>query len=140
MTDTGTVWQCPQCSRSFSRVGQIHACETLPLDTHFQDSQPQVRKLFRNLVTQIERFGPVSVNPAKDGIHLQHASPFCTIKPRKRHLLVELMGDRNITDSIILKVTRPIPGRFVYTFHVAEPEDLNQKTLSWFKRAYQLAS
>jgi hypothetical protein len=36
-------------------------------------------------------------------------------------------------------VTQPSPDRFVYTLHIARPEDLNQKVLSWLKRAYQLA-
>ncbi|HEY3130717.1 MAG TPA: DUF5655 domain-containing protein [Acidobacteriota bacterium] len=137
---TGTVWQCPECARSFSRVGQTHTCEKFPLDSQFRNSQPHVRKLFKNLVTQVEKFGPVSVNSVKNSILLQHQTQFCSIHPRKRHLLVELLGDRNITDPTILKVNQPAPDRFVYTFHIAKPEDLNQKILSWLKRAYQLAA
>ncbi|MBI3940712.1 MAG: hypothetical protein HY315_07745 [Acidobacteria bacterium] len=98
-----------------------------------------MRKLFNKLVDQIEKFGPVIVTSVKSGILLHRGSQFCSILVRKRHLLVELVGDRNVTDPTILKVTQPFPGRFVYTFHIAGLEDLNQKVLSWLKRAYQLA-
>lgn len=135
-----SVWQCPHCSRSFSRVGQIHSCERVPIEHHFQSSLPHVRKLFKNLVTQIERFGPVTVSSAKNSINLQRRSQFCSIYARKRHLLVELVGDRNLTDPVILKVTQPSSDRFIYTFHIAKAEDLNQKILAWLKRAYQLAA
>lgn len=136
---TGTAWQCPQCLRSFSRVGQQHSCEAFPLDDHFQQSEPQVRKLFNKVVAQLEKFGPVTVKSVKTSILLLRGAAFCTVHARKRHLLVELIGDRNLTDPVILKETQPSPGRFVYTFHISKAEDLNQKVLSWLKRAYQLA-
>ena len=133
------VWQCPQCARSFSRVGQQHVCENFPVDKHFQASEPKVKKLFTKLVAQLEKFGPLSVTSAKNGIHLQRRTQFCSIYVRKRHLLLELLGDRNLTDPTILKVTQPSADRFVYTFHIAKLEDMNQNVLSWLKRAYQLA-
>lgn len=135
----GTAWQCPECSRSFARVGQVHTCESFPLEKHFKESEPRVRKLFNKLVDQIEKFGPVTVTSVKNGILLHRQSQFCSVFARKRHLLVELVGDRNLTDPIILKVSQPAPDRFIYTFHIAGLEDLNQKVLSWLKRAYQLA-
>ncbi|HEV8130627.1 MAG TPA: DUF5655 domain-containing protein [Acidobacteriota bacterium] len=117
----------------------MHSCETYPVDAHFKNSEPYVRKLYKSLVSQVEKFGAVTVNSVKTCIQLQRRGQFCSIHPRKRHLLVELLGDRNLTDPIVLKVTQPSPDRFVYTLHIARPEDLNQKVLSWLKRAYQLA-
>ncbi|MBI2821037.1 MAG: hypothetical protein HYX74_02320 [Acidobacteria bacterium] len=126
--------------RSFSRVGQIHSCEVFPLELHFQESEPRVHKLFKKMVAQIEKFGPVKVNSVRNGIELQRRTQFCSIHVRKRHLLVELVGDRNLNDPTIVKITQPSPERFVYTLHVSKLEDLNQKVLLWLKRAYQLAS
>ena len=111
-----------------------------PLEQHFQESLPQIRRLFNKLVSQLEKFGPVSVHSVKSGILLQRRLDFCVVHPRKRHLLVEVTGDRNLTDPVILKVVQPSPDRFIYTFHVSSAEDLNQKVLSWLKRAYQLAA
>ena len=80
------LWRCPKCGRKFVTRNIYHSCGRWPLQRHFREKNPTVRRLFNALVAAARRNGPVKVLSEKTRIGLQVRVIFAAVTPRRTSL------------------------------------------------------
>src|SRR5215204_4614480 len=69
------LWTCPRCGHQFVTRNLWHACTHYPLDHHFADKDPRIRRLFNRFLRLVRANGPVTVIPQKTRIALMTCVP-----------------------------------------------------------------
>ena len=132
-------WQCPDCGRQFRNKNQSHSCINVDVADHFRNRPEKLRWVYDTLIKSITTFGDVKVEPVKNAIMAKANSTFLAIKPKKDHLVLEFMLDREVLEFPVYKTFRYTKNKTVHYVLVEEEDEVDAQLLSWLRESYQLS-
>ena len=131
------LWRCPQCEREFANRNQTHTCAGLhTLEHHFDGKDAVVRRLFDELVRQLDACGPFRILPEKTRIAFQVRMSFAQVTPRKQHLDGHLVLADRFEEPLFRKVETFSKRNHVHHFRLREPGDISPAFVGSLRQAY----
>ncbi len=133
------MWTCPKCKREFFRDNQSHSCVVFPIENHFKGKDKIARQLFDDLIKQIEKnIGPIKIESLPCCIHLVSNYTFGAVWVQKEKIRIDFRIDSKIDDPRIYKQEKMSVNRYLYYLDIADKNDIDNKLISWIKKAYHL--
>jgi hypothetical protein len=138
-SETGEMWQCPRCSRTFANSNQSHTCAPLgDVDKHFVGKSPVVRAIFDEVLATVRTFGPVDVLAERTRIALHVRMSFAAIVPRKTWLDGHLVLARRIDSSRFRRIETFSSRNVLHVFRLFSPEEVDEEFRQWLAEAYDV--
>jgi hypothetical protein len=106
---------------------------------HFVNKDPSVRRLYDQLLSILQTFGPVVEDPKKTSIHLNRKSALAGVETRRDYLLLNIKSDHQIKSPRIEKAEQISAKRFHHKVRISSPKDLDEELKSWLKESYLLS-
>lgn len=115
------------------------ATTTFTVDSHFAGKDPVVREIYDCLLDKLVAVGPVTVEPKKTSIHLNHVSALAGVATRKSYLLLNIKSDHKIDSPRIHKSEQISAGRFHQEVKLTQGTDVDEELMGWLRAAYNLS-
>src|SRR5579863_8941129 len=97
-----------------------------------------VTKIYERLIGELQKFGPLKIEPKKTSIHLGNRFGFAGVYTRKNYINLEVHLNRKLSEKRIAKVDRASPNRFHHTIKLESVRNIDKELLNWLKEAYEL--
>jgi hypothetical protein len=133
-------WICPECGKLFRNRNQWHSCFTLNLEDHLRNKPETIRNVVLDLISEVELFGPIELNPVKSVIQVKAGATFLSIKPKKDFVELEFQLGEEIDQFPIHKTVRISRNRVLHFIYIQSGEDINDQLKTWLKDSYLLVS
>ncbi len=133
-------WICPECGKLFRNRNQWHSCFTLNLEDHLRNKPETIRNVVLDLISEVELFGPIELNPVKSVIQVKAGATFLSIKPKKDFVELEFQLGEEIDQFPIHKTVRISRNRVLHLMYVQSGEDISDQLKTWLKDSYLLVS
>ena len=130
------LWRCPSCGRRFANRNQTPTCAKLDLAHHFVNRPPEVRKLYDELVTKLQRLGPLTVLPEKTRIAFQVRMSFAQVTPRRDGLDGHAVLARRLEHPQVHKIETFSARNHVHYFRLRSAADLTPELMELLREAY----
>ena len=105
---------------------------------HMNGKEPVVSKMYGKLIKELQKFGPLKIEPKKTSIHLGNRFGFAGVYTRKDYINLEVHLNRRLTSARVSKVEQASTNRFHHTIKLTTEKDIDKELLSWLKEAYEL--
>lgn len=103
-----------------------------------RDKDPTVAKIYQRLITELQKFGPVEIEPKKTSIHLVNRFGFAGVYTRKEYINLEVHLNRALTSKRVIKVEQASPNRYHHTIRLSDVKEVDKELLTWLREAYEL--
>jgi hypothetical protein len=134
------MWTCPDCGHQFVVSNTYHSCGNYNIDDHFAGKELVVRRIFEELMSAVEEFGPVTVYAQKTRIVFQARTRFVAIMPRKRWLTGQFWLKKQAEHPRIYRVEMFTYRDYGHMFRLLKPEDMDESFMELLHEAYALGS
>ena len=105
---------------------------------HLRDKGPAVTAMYEKLIRELQKFGPLKIEPKKTSIHLGNRFGFAGVYTRKDYINLEIHLNHKLTGKRISKVERASANRFHHTIKLTSENDIDKELLIWLREAYEL--
>jgi len=105
---------------------------------HLQGKDPIVPLIFKKLIKEVQKFGPVKVEPKKMTIQLMNRYAFTGIVVRKNCLNLEIHLNHKLKSKRLSKIDQASANRYQHLITLISPSDIDDELLGWMKEAYDL--
>jgi hypothetical protein len=105
---------------------------------HLRDKDPIVAKIYERLITELQKFGQVKIEPKKTSIHLANRFGFAGVYTRKEYINLEVHLNRKLTSKRVSKVEQASTNRFHHTIRLSDLKAVDTELLTWLREAYDL--
>jgi hypothetical protein len=109
------------------------------VSSHFEGRDPAVAAIYKRLITEARKFGPMTEDPKKTSIHLNHKTAFAGIRTQKKALLVNIKSAAVIKDPRISKSEKLSANRYHQEIKLTSPEEVDAQLVVWLKDAYLIS-
>jgi predicted transport protein len=133
-------WACPVCHKEFNRKNQSHSCNVASIESFFENKPESLKKLYEALLSEINKFGTVTLNPVQSGINLKAKTTFASIKPKKDYLMLEFLLEKKEDVFPVAKTFQISKNRFAHFVQLQNKTEIDEQLINWLKRAYGLTS
>jgi len=130
------MWRCPICWRRFANRNQSHACGRYRLVSHFKGKSPANRQLYKLLVTQMRRSGPIIVLPEKSRIAFQVRMSFAAIQVQSSRIIGHLVLAHRHERPCFHRIDSISRHNHVHHFRLETPRDLTEELCQFIEQAY----
>lgn len=110
------------------------------VQSHFENKDASVRKIYDGLLKSTRKFGSVSEEPKKTSIHLMNQTAFAGIATRKNALVLTIKSDRKISSPRIHKSEQTSANRFHHEVKLTSPAEVDAELVQWLEDAYALSA
>ena len=132
------MFTCPDCNRKFKHKNQPHSCVVLPVDIHFENKKPVIRKIYNKIISSIKSLENISISSTPGAIIISSKSTFLAVKPKKEKVIIEFLLDEPSDDKIVKKIVKVSARRYAHFFHLKSPGDVNMNLIHLLKYSYKL--
>lgn len=105
---------------------------------HLADKEQIVTDIYEKLISQLQKFGQLKIEPKKTSIHLGNRFGFAGVYTRKDYINLEVHLNYKLTSDRVAKVEQASTNRFHHTIKLAKTKDVDKELLTWLKEAYEL--
>lgn len=105
---------------------------------HLGDKEPLVTRIYERLVAELQKFGPLKIEPKKTSIHLGNRFGFAGVYTRKDYINLEVHLNHKLTSKRVSKVEQASANRYHHTIKLTKPDEIDGELLGWLKDAYVL--
>ncbi|MBP6391141.1 MAG: hypothetical protein KA175_03900 [Flavobacteriales bacterium] len=105
---------------------------------HLDGKDKVVARIYEKLLNELNKFGPVRIEPKKTSIHLANHFGFAGVYTRSNYMNLEFHLDKRIQSKRIQKVEQASANRYHHVVKLNEPAEVDKELLGWLKRAYDL--
>ena len=105
---------------------------------HLQEKSPVVARMYEKLIKELQKFGPLKIEPKKTSIHLGNRFGFAGVYTRKDYINLEVHLNHKLTGKRVSKVEQASANRFHHTIKLNSTTDIDKELLGWLKEAYEL--
>jgi len=109
------------------------------VSAHFEAKDPTVTAIYKRIITETRKFGPMVEDPKKTSIHLNHKSAFAGIRVQKKALLLNIKSAAPIQDARVSKSEKLSASRYHQEIKLTSPEEVDAQLISWLKDAYLIS-
>ena len=101
---------------------------------------PEVNDLYRKLVTELQKFGKITVEEKKTSFHIKSCAAFAGVHPRKQYFILNIVSAVPIKSSRVVEQEQVSAHRFHNRVKIEKAEELDKELLGWLKEAYTLTA
>lgn len=105
---------------------------------HFENKELIVSSIYKKLILECKKFGPVIQSPKKTSIHLDAKFGFVGVYTRKNCLLLHIHTNFDINNPRIEKTDKISANRFKHIVRITNPDEIDQQIINWLESAYKL--
>jgi len=105
---------------------------------HLDGKEPVVTVMYEKLIKELQKFGPLKIEPKKTSIHLGNRFGFAGVYTRKDYINLEVHLNHKLTSKRVSKVEQASAHRFHHTIKLNSVKDIDKELLGWLKEAYEL--
>ena len=105
---------------------------------HLEDKDPLVTEIYERLIAELQKFGPLKIEPKKTSIHLGNRFGFAGVYTRKNYINLEVHLNHKLTSKRVSKVEQASANRYHHTIKLTSPAEIDGQLLDWLKDAYDL--
>lgn len=105
---------------------------------HLRGKAPVVAAMYEKLIKELQKFGPLKIEPKKTSIHLANRFGFAGVYTRKDYINLDVHLKSMLTSKRVAKVEQASPNRFHHTIKISTPKEVDKELLGWLKEAYEL--
>src|ERR1700741_4873002 len=105
---------------------------------HLEDKDPLVTEIYERLIAELQKFGPLKIEPKKTSIHLGNRFGFAGVYTRKNYINLEVHLNHKLTSKRVSKVEQASANRYHHTIKLTSPKEIDKELLVWLKEAYEL--
>jgi hypothetical protein len=105
---------------------------------HLEDKEPVVTRIYERLIAELQKFGPLKIEPKKTSIHLGNRFGFAGVYTRKDYVNLEIHLSHKLTSKRVSKVEQASANRYHHTIKLTKPDEIDGELLGWLKDAYVL--
>ncbi len=106
---------------------------------HFAGKDPVVEAIYRRIMVESRKFGPVIEEPKKTSIHLVHKSAFAGVVTRKNALILNIKSAAPIRHARIAKSEQVSASRFHQEVKLTSPDEVDPVLVGWLKESYAIS-
>src|SRR5205085_12643507 len=103
---------------------------------HLKDKEQIVTNLYEKLIAELQKFGPLKIEPKKTSIHLGNRFGFAGVYARKDYINLEVHLNYKLTSDRVTKAEQASRNRFHHTIKLTKQKDIDKELLTWLKEAY----
>jgi hypothetical protein len=105
---------------------------------HLDGKDLVVRKIYERLINQLQKFGPLKIEPKKTSIHLGNRFGFAGVYTRQNYINLEVHLNYKLKSKRVIKVEQASANRYHHTIKLTTEKDVDKELLHWLKEAYDL--
>ena len=105
---------------------------------HLDGKAPIIRKIYERLISQLQKFGQLKIEPKKTSIHLGNRFGFAGVYTRQDYINLEVHLNYKLTNKRVTKVEQGSANRFHHTIKLTSEKDVDKELLNWLREAYEL--
>lgn len=105
---------------------------------HFKNKSENVADIYKKLITEMQKFGPLKIEPKKTSIHIVNRFGFAGVFTRKDYLNLEVHLNYKLSSKRVAKVEQASANRFHHTIKLSGSKEIDRELLSWLRQAYEL--
>jgi hypothetical protein len=105
---------------------------------HLEDKESVVTHIYERLIHELQKFGPLKIDPKKTSIHLGNRFGFAGVYTRKNYINLEVHLNYKLTSERVSKVEQASANRYHHTIKLTNPDEIDGELLDWLKNAYEL--
>ena len=106
--------------------------------SHFSDKSPVVSDIYKKLIQELNKFGPIKIEPKKTSIHLANRFGFAGVYTCRDYINLELHLNYKLAGKRIAKVEQASANRYHHTIKLSSVKDVDSELTAWLKEAYDL--
>jgi len=101
---------------------------------------PEVNDLYRRLITEVNKFGEITVEEKKTSFHIKGGAAFAGVHPRKQYFILNIVSAAPIKSARVVEQEQVSAHRFHNRVKIEKAQDINKELLGWLKEAYTLTA
>lgn len=105
---------------------------------HLKDKEQIVTEIYTRLIAELQKFGPLKIEPKKTSIHLGNRFGFAGVYTRKDYINLEIHLDHKLVSDRVAKVEQASANRYHHTIKLSKTKDIDKELITWLKEAYKL--
>ena len=105
---------------------------------HLKEKDAIVKKIYNHLINELQKFGPITIEPKKTSIHLVNRFGFAGVYTRSNYINLEFQLSHKLGNKRISKIEQVSTNRFHHSTRLETEKDIDKELLSWLKEAYDL--
>ncbi len=105
---------------------------------HLRDKEQVVADMYGKLISEVQKFGPLKIEPKKTSIHLGNRFGFAGVYTRKNYINLEVHLNYKLESDRVSKAEQASANRFHHTIKLTKPGEIDQELLTWLRQAYDL--
>ncbi len=134
-----TMWTCPLCNQSFTRINQAHSCNEKQLEDFLRNKSVHTVALFRHFIQEYNAIAPVTIHPTKTMIGISAGTRIAWIT-RLGKDFVDIMFPfmQRYDDNLCFHKMAQVPGgqQCNHYFRMMREEDVNEEVKKYMKLAW----
>jgi hypothetical protein len=133
------VWNCPACGAAFVQRNLSHSCVRTSLAAFLRDKPPGGVRLFRALVAEARRLGPVILHPVKTRVALMVDVRFAAVYRFAADAIDGHLWLKQRADSGKFRKIEDLAGKdFIHHFRMHSPAFLDAEFRRYLTLAYAI--
>ena len=101
---------------------------------------PEVNDLYRRLISELNKFGKITVEEKKTSFHIKSGAAFAGVHPRKQYFILNVVSAAPIKSARVVEQAQVSAHRFHNRVKIEKAEDINKELLGWLKEAHKLTA
>src|ERR1700750_1841948 len=100
---------------------------------HLKGKEPAVTAIYEKLITELQKFGPLKIEPKKTSIHLGNRFGFAGVYTRSDYINLEVHLNHKLDSKRVSKVEQASANRFHHTIRLSNAGEVDKELLGWLK-------
>ena len=98
---------------------------------HLDGKDKVVARIYEKLLNELNKFGPVRIEPKKTSIHLANRFGFAGVYTRSNYVNLEFHQDKRVQHKRIQKVEQASANRYHHVVKLNGPQEVDKELLGW---------
>jgi hypothetical protein len=103
----------------------------------FEGKSETVRDIYRHLLGELRKVGPIRETPKEISVNLENRKPFASAIVRNRSIKLVLRTNHKIASPRILNVEQVAQKSYDHTILLESKRDIDEELILWLGDAYQ---
>lgn len=117
---------------------KINGQSTYPLDYHFRGKRAEMKSLFDELITKLDKELDFEYKIGKAYIGLIHTLVFAAVRVQTQKIIFEFTSRQELKNPRFTKIKHFQNQRWAYFLDIKESKDINKELMSWVKESGDL--
>lgn len=133
---TNADWTCPECGRTFAKVGQRHVCSRHTVEEHLEGKPREVVELFDLFTEGIRKCGPFEFAPVRHQVGYRVRRIFAGVQLTQKGLKGYIDMMRRVESPKFRNIEPYTKRLFVHSFTITGPEYFDDEFAGLLRETY----